>query len=129
MTPVPMGINLDMVKLAKVRNVVDERLTGRPVLLYVGTMVRVRHIDFLLEMMKCVLRRVPNALLVLVGDAPKPDMQFLRTEADRLGVADSVIFTGFGPMEIAGGISGKRMSVFRRSALALFLIPLHQRRL
>ena len=68
-----------------------------------GTLVRIRRIDFLIDMLKRVRGKEPRAVLVLVGDAPEQDVQFLRDEARRFGVDEHVIFTGFVRMERAWG--------------------------
>ena len=97
MTPLPMGINLDQVADASPDEVCDARLTGKLPLVYVGTLVRVRRIDFLIDMLKQVRQSLAEAVLVLVGDAPKADMQFLRDHARENGLHGQVIFTGFIP--------------------------------
>ena len=48
---------------------IDERLQGKRVLVYLGTLERTRHIERLFEMMALLRTRVPDARLVLVGDA------------------------------------------------------------
>jgi glycosyltransferase involved in cell wall biosynthesis len=101
MTPVPMGIEVKRVETAQVPVCRDPRLAGRLPLVYLGTMVRLRRIDLLLHALALVRQEEPRAVLVMVGDAPASDMRFLRQEAQRLGVAEHVVFTGFVPMEAA----------------------------
>ena len=101
MTPMPMCISLRQVENIKLPSISAPGLEGRLPLIYVGTMVRVRRIDFLIETLKLVRNKIPEVILVLVGDASKDDMQFLRDEAIRLGVSEHVLFTGFVPMEKA----------------------------
>jgi glycosyltransferase involved in cell wall biosynthesis len=52
-------------------------------------------ISFLVDAFPAVLRRFPDARLVLVGDGPLGDE--LRNQARALGIDQSVIFTGFRP--------------------------------
>lgn len=101
MTPIPMGISLNEIKSERVDAVHDERLSNRSVVVYVGTLVRVRRMEFLIEAFKSVRERVPHALLVLVGDAKQQDMQFLRDEVSRHGLTEHVLFTGWLPMQQA----------------------------
>jgi len=101
MTPVPMGINLDQVDNAQISPLGNKNWQAKTVLVYMGTMVRVRRIEFLIEMLHLVRKTLPEAILILVGGAPESDMQRLRDEAQRLDLQDHVIFTGFVPMKEA----------------------------
>ncbi len=98
MTPVPMGISVDRIRAFRAEVVVEPEANT---LLYMGTLIKVRRIDFLIEVLARVRERVPDARLILVGDAPEDDMRFLREMADRLGLTEYVEFTGFVPMEEA----------------------------
>ncbi|HKY02821.1 MAG TPA: glycosyltransferase family 4 protein [Burkholderiales bacterium] len=95
MTAVPMGINLEQVGATN-----GEEATT-PTLVYVGSLVRLRRIDFLLHMLKRVHEQVPEAELLLVGDGPARDMAFLKSETQRLGLTSKVRYTGFVPMSEA----------------------------
>jgi phosphatidyl-myo-inositol dimannoside synthase len=67
-------------------------LAGRPVVVCVSRMVRRKGQDTLIRAWPRVRAEVSDAVLLLVGDGPyAPD---LRRLARRLGVADSVLFTG-----------------------------------
>jgi len=101
MTPVPMGINLDQLDNAQLPQLSNTNWQTKTALVYMGTMVRVRRIEFLIQMLSLVRKTIPEAILVLVGGAPESDMQRLRDEARRLDLQDYVIFTGFVPMEEA----------------------------
>ncbi|NOY72312.1 MAG: glycosyltransferase family 4 protein [Gammaproteobacteria bacterium] len=101
MTPVPMGINLDQVDNTQISRLGNTNWQAKTVLVYMGTMVRVRRIEFLIQMLHLVRKTIPEAILLLVGDAPESDMQRLRDEAQRLGLQEHVIFTGFVSMEEA----------------------------
>jgi len=79
----------------------DPRLEGRLPVIYVGTMVRVRRLDFLVRAFAKVREEEPKALLLLVGSADPIDMQPIEEEVKRLGLEDDVLFTGFVPMRDA----------------------------
>jgi phosphatidyl-myo-inositol dimannoside synthase len=68
-----------------------------PVVVCTARMVKRKGQDTLLKAWPAVLRDVPNALLLLVGDGPHRSR--VEQLAQRLGVADSVIFTGSVPWE------------------------------
>lgn len=87
---VPMGVSSEFLA----DTVAAEPRQQPPVVLYVGTMIRVRRLDFLLRAFKQVLQVTPHALLYMVGGESSEDIDWLRKEADDLGIADSVCFTG-----------------------------------
>jgi glycosyltransferase involved in cell wall biosynthesis len=95
MTPVPMGVDEDLLDLP--------RQSIEPgTVLYLGTLVRVRRLEVLLEAMIEVRRAHSRARLIFVGEGDSPqDRAFLEGEARRLGVADAVEFTGRMPMRDA----------------------------
>lgn len=98
MTPVPMAISWNRVRGASVLPSTDPALKGRAALIYVGTLVRARRLDFLLDVLSKVRVSRPDALLIMVGDAPMDDMRFLMDYAERLGLKNDVVFTGYLPM-------------------------------
>ena len=74
-------------------------LEGRQVILFVGRMAGNKRIDLLVEALPLVQQKVPNAVLMLVGDdrtnaALKRIAANARNQADELGVTDDVIITG-----------------------------------
>jgi glycosyltransferase involved in cell wall biosynthesis len=97
-TPVPMGVRWETLDLAPAEEVPDDH----PMVLYLGSLDRVRKMDFLLRAFRGVLVRVPEARLYLVGGGNEPeDEAYLRKEAARLAIAEAVVFTGFVPREEA----------------------------
>jgi glycosyltransferase involved in cell wall biosynthesis len=97
MTAVPMGI--DARKFAEFRSpaapVIDP---AEPSILYLGTLSKVRRLDFLLHVLVAVRKHVDGAKLYLVGRGDDPtDEQFLKSEAARLGIESSVVFVGHLP--------------------------------
>lgn len=103
MTPIPMGISLTQVSTNVTSEINDYRLSGKLPVVYVGTLVRVRRMDFLIQAFKLVYSKIPNTVLVLVGSAEQKDMQYLYDVVRRENLEDHVIFTGFLPMEQAWG--------------------------
>jgi len=96
MTPVPMGVDVEAAGHAQLPAMMDARLANRRVLAYLGTLDRVRKIEILLHMLAIVARDEPNVLLILVGDTEDATHRaWLKSEAERLGVADHVLWTGW----------------------------------
>ena len=101
LTAVPMGVPSSMLEKS-------EGLLNKPAnshekkIAYLGTLARVRRIDFLINVLAHIKQAIPEAKLYLVGaGADAKDEEFLKREAEKLGVSDSVIITGFLPMEKA----------------------------
>ena len=70
----------------------ENGLTGKRVLLYVGRLIRDKRLGEAIEAMPAVLREVPDAKLVLIGDGP--DRERLEGLVGRLGRADAVELPG-----------------------------------
>jgi phosphatidyl-myo-inositol dimannoside synthase len=68
-----------------------------PVVVCTARMVKRKGQDTLVKAWPAVLREVPDALLLLVGDGPNRSR--VERLAERLGVSDSVIFAGSVPLE------------------------------
>ena len=102
MTPVPMGVDTEIAQPDHIAASDDERLHGRRVLAYLGTLDRVRQIEVLFQMLAQVRPQIPNIVLVLIGDTEDAvHRAWLREEAIRLHVNDLVIWTGWLPMAVA----------------------------
>lgn len=65
----------------------------RPVALFVGRVAHEKNIDFLLDAMDRVRRRVPSALLLVTGDGPA--LPHLKRRATELGLTEHVHFLGY----------------------------------
>lgn len=99
MTAVPMGVDLEVVLSEDIRPSAAPRLVGRRVIVYLGTLDRPRHIEYLFEMLALVRKQVPGAILVLVGDtADDLHRAWLMQQAQAAGVANDVLWTGWLPM-------------------------------
>lgn len=105
LTAVPMGVEMSKVPYSS--NDLTLENTS-PTVVYLGTLNRVRRIDFLVRAFAQTKNLVPNAILYFVGSGEyKSDLDFLKKEVDRLQLNDSVIFTGFLPMEQAWEYVGR----------------------
>ena len=93
MTAVPMGIKAPQFAGSDTgRSVIPRNV---PSFLYLGSLARSRYIDFLVRVLVKVRAELPAARLYLVGKAEDAaDEDFLKREAQRLGVAESVVFVG-----------------------------------
>lgn len=104
MTPVPMGVDTEIARPDEIKPVQDARLAGKRVVAYLGTLDRVRQIEILFQMLAIVRQRTPDILLLLVGDTEDANHRaWLKQEADRLGVSDCVLWTGWLPATEAWG--------------------------
>ena len=102
MTPVPMGVDLEGSLPSRVAPIQDARLAGKRVVAYLGTLDRTRRIEVLFEMLVTARIACPDLMLVLAGDTEDAaHRDWLRREAQRLGVGDAVLWTGWLPTEQA----------------------------
>jgi len=90
LTPVPMGVLLDDLPPRPE----DDPFAGTKAIVHLGTLIRVRRPEFLVDVLGLVRREVPEALLVLIGDAPEDDMAILREAAAKSGHGERVRFLG-----------------------------------
>ena len=89
------GTDSDDADARRVRNV-DEWLSRHPrdqVIAYAGTLEVYQGIDKMLEAFSVAVRRLPLAGLLIVGGMPL-EVESFRSLSDRLGLGDSVHFTG-----------------------------------
>jgi glycosyltransferase involved in cell wall biosynthesis len=104
MTAVPMGVDAALFDRAAIVPVEDARLDGRRVVLYLGRIAQSRRSDFLLDVAENCANAMPEALLVIAGDAPSADeMAWMRREIGQRGLADHVLLTGWLPQRTALG--------------------------
>jgi len=96
MTAVPMGVDAEADWAAVAKNrVIPEH--GRT-FVYLGTIARTRHLDFLIRVLAKVRESVPDVKLYVVGGGVAPgDEELLTTEASRLGVSDALVLVGQRP--------------------------------
>jgi glycosyltransferase involved in cell wall biosynthesis len=102
MTAVPSSINLHDIDAAPVARDDDIASYDGRSIVYLGTLLRERQLDFLVRALARVLDEVPDARLVFVGRGEMPeDEELLRREARRLGIDRAVTITGWLPMPTA----------------------------
>jgi glycosyltransferase involved in cell wall biosynthesis len=102
MTAVPMGVDAALFDRASVAPVIDARLDGRRVVLYLGRIAQSRKSDFLLDVADVLRQACPEVLLVIAGDAPSEDeMAWMRREIAGRGLQDHVLLTGWLPQRTA----------------------------
>jgi glycosyltransferase involved in cell wall biosynthesis len=106
-TPVPMGIDLDA-------GAIDHGPAAHSIerepdsIIYLGTMQKVRRIDFVLGVFRKVLDKIPAAKLYMVGDSENAeDLEYLKTEARNLKIDHATVFTGHLPRDKALEFVGK----------------------
>ncbi|MBQ1540307.1 glycosyltransferase [Candidatus Saccharibacteria bacterium] len=98
--PVPVaavsnGVDLSHFKPGRAEKAMYEKYgvpEGRPIVLYVGRVDPEKKVGVVIEAFSLVLSKVPEAMLVVVGDGV--DLARLKKEAARLGVSKSVKFLG-----------------------------------
>lgn len=96
MTPVPMGVDLEIVRAHCFAQMDDPRLKKNHVLVYLGILERARKIWVLFDMLRIVRQAHPDTVLILAGDTPDLDHRnWLLSEVKRLGLEDAVIWTGW----------------------------------
>jgi glycosyltransferase involved in cell wall biosynthesis len=101
-TPVPMGIGAGAFGTSLDERAARSIPADMPSVLYLGTLSRVRRLDFLVRVMAHVLREMPAARLYVVGKGDVPgDEELLLAEARRLGVSHSIVMAGRLPQESA----------------------------
>ncbi|MEO8464136.1 MAG: glycosyltransferase family 4 protein [Gammaproteobacteria bacterium] len=98
MFAVPMGVSVGLLSTG---GETKSELVRSPAVLYLGSMLPIRRLNFVLESFVRVLEVVPNATLYMVGGERAIDIEVLRAEAKRLHIANRVVFTGSMPRDEA----------------------------
>lgn len=97
LTAVPMGVS-DCLLADATKQEEAGGANGQNAIVYLGTLIRERKIDFLIRVLALVRQQVPDAELYLVGRGEDPaDVLVLQSEARRCDVEEAVIITGFLP--------------------------------
>jgi glycosyltransferase involved in cell wall biosynthesis len=101
MTAVPSSLNLE--EIDRARRIFEPTQEGdRHSIVYLGTLLRERRLDFLVRVLAKVRSRILDASLVFVGRGEMPeDEAFLRREAERCGVERAMTISGWLPMHAA----------------------------
>lgn len=116
-TAVPMGVDLERPLPGGGAAVDDERLRGKQVIAYLGSLDKPRRLEFLIDMLRHTAATLPDAMLLMIGDGPLPeDRVRLERHAVVQGVADRVVWTGWLP-------SDQAWRWLARADLAVHLMP------
>lgn len=91
--------NISASEIARTKSEIGLNLTD-PVIISIGRLAKEKSLDVLINMMPEVLKSVPNAKLVIIGDGPFKSC--LKELALSLGVQNSVLFPGARPWEAIG---------------------------
>jgi glycosyltransferase involved in cell wall biosynthesis len=92
MFPVPLGHN--PIK-GKKRHLIrkEHNLNGYHVLIYVGSMDKIRNLNFLIEAFGIVVSKTKNVKMLMVGDGSDKDN--IERLSKKMGLNEDIIFTGF----------------------------------
>jgi len=95
MTSIPMGIDLTEFDNINDDFKEDSHTTGKTIA-YLGTLNRIRRIDFLIRVLYLVVKEIPDVMLYLIGQSDEiNEIERLKGEAYKHGILDKVVFTGF----------------------------------
>ncbi|MEJ2613081.1 MAG: glycosyltransferase family 4 protein [Candidatus Thiodiazotropha sp.] len=95
MTPIYMGISKKHLDYYKTFQRV-KKSDGIKRIVYLGTLDKARRLDFLIRVHAMVVSKCNNVELYFVGGGiDTSDEELLRKEARRLGVENSIVFTGY----------------------------------
>jgi glycosyltransferase involved in cell wall biosynthesis len=98
-TPVPMGVKIEDIPFCGYSR---EEKKNEKIIVYLGTLVRLRKIDFLVRVLAEVVKSGVNARLLFVGGGEDAqDEDIILSESERFGLSNHVRITGFLPREKA----------------------------
>lgn len=63
-----------------------------PLILYVGSLIKIKGVNYLIESMSQVARRFPEYRLVIIGEGP--ELQSLKSLGQKLEIANAIAFVG-----------------------------------
>jgi glycosyltransferase involved in cell wall biosynthesis len=94
MTAVPMGVSENLLEPKLYSQ--NLNLGTHPKIVYIGTLVAMRRMDFVIRAFNLVLKKCPNAKLYMVGTSDNiEDIDLIKMTAQQLGISQSIILTGF----------------------------------
>ena len=94
MMPLPMGVNPELFSPSKDGKKIREKynLNGLQVILYIGTMDKLRQLNMIIRAFSKVRTQKDNAKLLMVGEGN--DKTNLEELASRCGIREDILFTG-----------------------------------
>lgn len=114
LTAVPMGVLTEDLPSPPA----TDPFPGVRAIVHLGTLIRVRRPEFLVDVLAKVRTKIPEAVLVLIGDAPPPDMAMLEAYVEKSGQARHVRFLGSRPRREA-------LALTRAAAVCVSPFPPH----
>ena len=94
MQPVPMGVSLNMFPLDHFAAQGDLPGVKSPAVVYIGTLEKIRRLDFLVRAFAGVVAQMPSATLYIVGGGDSSDIDLLKNEAGKLNITRNIAFVG-----------------------------------
>jgi glycosyltransferase involved in cell wall biosynthesis len=94
----PLGLDLESTRyLPEPSQFLDcyPQLIGRPLILFLSRIDPIKGIDLLLPAMARIQQHIPDVALVIAGDGERQFVAELQSTARRLGISESVIWTGY----------------------------------
>jgi glycosyltransferase involved in cell wall biosynthesis len=92
-TSVPMGVEDSILK--NIKNLNSNSEIKLKTVIYIGTMAKVRKIDFLIKVFRQVIDTQNNVRFLMIGDSENPnDLDYLKNYARQLEVSQHITFTG-----------------------------------
>ncbi len=98
---VPMAVNVARYNPDAIPPTDDPRLTGRKVLVYVGSLEPQRQPAMMIEALAAIAHEEPRAMLVIVGERDPETAALLSDRAEELGVGNRILYTGRLPLNEA----------------------------
>ncbi|MFB5190863.1 1,4-alpha-glucan branching protein domain-containing protein [Alicyclobacillus fastidiosus] len=108
---IPNGVDRRLLESAKGHRTPDDVCEERPIILFIGRLVREKGVHVLLDAASDILQDVPDARVVILGQGPM--QQALRDQSERLGLGHCVEFWGFVDDDT-------RNDLFHRARVAVF---------
>lgn len=103
MQAVPMGVSLNRYALEPLSTRQDLPTVQYPAVVYIGTLEKIRRMDFLVRAFAKVVLELPSATLYIVGGGDASDLDLLKSEARKLNITSKVVFVGLVKHETALG--------------------------
>jgi len=92
------GVNRDITKEKSLLVSMWPQLRGKRILSYLGRVGREKNVEFLLPVLARVVESCREACLVVTGEGPY--LTAMKDEAARMGLADRIVFTGYGDRKL-----------------------------
>ena len=97
----PTGIEMEMFEHSKeesdfFREKMEKQfpaLKEKRIILFAGRVAKEKNIGFLINILPNIIKKHPNIILLIAGNGP--DMDFYKEEAQKKGVTDNCVFTGY----------------------------------